>query len=83
MQKFKTDIIPVKFKPYFTNVNKIYNHFTRFSETSYFFTRVNNLYGLKSLSYLSCNLSDELPRKLKDQSYLEAFQYGLRDNSLK
>ena len=30
MQKFKTDIIPVKFKPYFTNVNKIHNHLKDF-----------------------------------------------------
>ena len=44
---------------------------------------MNNLYGLKSLSYLGHKLREESPRNLKYQSYLGAFQYGLRDNLLK
>ena len=83
MHKFKRDILPINFKPYFTNLNKMHNHLTIFSETNYFFLRVNSLYGLKTLSYLGCKLREELPRNLKDQSYLGAFQYGIRDNLLK
>ena len=52
MHKFKRDILPINFKPYFTNVNKIHNHLTRFLEKNYFIHRVNNFYDLKSLSYL-------------------------------
>ena len=47
------------------------------------FTRVDSLYGLKSLSYLGCKLWEELPLNLKDQSYFGAFQNGLRDSLFK
>ena len=50
MYKFKKGILPVDFNPYFTSINKIHNLSTRFSETNYFFPRVNSLYGSKSLS---------------------------------
>ena len=30
--KFKRDILPVNFKPYFTNINKIHNHLTTILE---------------------------------------------------
>ena len=83
MHKFKRDILPINFKPYFTNINKIHNHQTRFSETNYFFPRVNNFYGHKSLTYLGCKLWEKLPRNLKDQSYLGAFQSGLKNFLLK
>ena len=83
MHKFKRDTLPVNFKPYFTNVNKMHNHLTRFAETNYFFPRVNSLFGLKTLSYLGSKLWEELPRNLIDQSYLGAFQYGMRENLLK
>ena len=36
MQKFKKDSLSLNFKPYFTRVNKIHNHSTRFSETNYY-----------------------------------------------
>ena len=78
MHKFKTDTLPVNFKPYFTRVNKIHNHSTRFSETNYYIPRVNSLYGSKTLSYLGCKVWEEIPRNLKDQSYLGAFQSGLK-----
>ena len=45
MHKFKKDILPVNFKPYFTNVNKIHNHLKIFLETNYFVPRVDNQYG--------------------------------------
>ena len=48
-----------------------------------FFPRVNSLFGLKTLSYLGCKLWEELPRNLIDQSYVGAFQYGMRENLLK
>ena len=54
-----------------------------FQKQTFFFPRVNNLYGYKSLSYLGCKLWEELPRNLNDQSYLGEFQYGLKDNLLK
>ena len=34
MHKLNRDILPVNFKPYFTNINKIHNHLTKFSETN-------------------------------------------------
>ena len=82
MHQFKPDILTVNLKPYFTNVNKIYNQLTIFSEKIFFF-RVNSRHYLKSLSYLGCKIWEELPRNLKDQSYLGAFQNELRDNLLK
>ena len=77
MHKFKRDTLPVNFKPYFTRVNKIYNHSIRFSETNYYIPRVNSLYGSKTSSYLGCKVWEEIPRNLKDQSYLGAFQSEL------
>ena len=56
----------------------MHNHLTRFAETNYFISRVNSLFGLKTLSYLSSKLWEELPKNLIDQSYLGAFQYGMR-----
>ena len=73
MHKFKRYILPVNFKSYFTNLNKIHNNLTRFPETKYFFPRVNSLHGLKSLSYLGCKLWEELPKNFKDQRYLGEF----------
>ena len=65
----KEIVCQLNFKPYFTRVNKIHNHSTRFS---------NSLYGSKTLSsYLECKVWEEIPRNLKDQSYLGAFQSGL------
>ena len=78
MHKFKRDSLPVNFKPYFTRVNTIHNHSTRFSEKNYYIPRVNSIYGCKTLSYLGCKVWEEIPRKLKDQSYLGAFQSGLK-----
>ena len=83
MHKFKRDILPINFKPYFTSINKIHNHSTRFSETNYYFPRVNSLYGSKSLSYLGCKVWEEIPRNLKEQNYLKAFQSGLKNVLLK
>ena len=83
MHKFKRDILPVNFKPYFTNIKKVHNHLTRYSETNYFLPRVDSLYGLKSLSFLGCKLWEELPINLKKQRYLGAFQSGLRNDLLK
>ena len=65
MHKFKRDTLPVNFKPYFTRVNKIYNHSIRFSETNYYIPRVNSLYGSKTSSYLGCKVWEEIPRKPK------------------
>ena len=79
----KKGILPVKFNPYFTSTNKIHNHSTRFSETNYFFPRVNSLYGSKSLSYFGCKVWEETPKSLKKQNYLVAFQSGLRNVLLK
>ena len=42
MHKFKRDTLPVNFKPYFTTVNKIHNHSTRFLETNYYIPRENS-----------------------------------------
>ena len=83
MYKFKKGILPVNFNPYFTSINKIHNHSTRFSETNYFFPRVNSLYGSKSLSYLGCKVWEEIPKSLKEQNYLVAFQSGLKNVLLK
>ena len=83
MHKFNRGILPINFKPYFTSVNKIHNHSTRFSETNYYFPRVNNLYGSKSLSYLGCKVWEEIPKNLKEQNYLRAFQSGLKNVLLK
>ena len=52
MYKFKKGILPVNFSPYFTSINKIHNHSSRFSEKNYFYPRVNSLYCSKFLSYL-------------------------------
>ena len=52
MYKFKKGMLPVNFNAYFTSINKINNQSTRFSETNYFFPRVNSLNSSKFLSYL-------------------------------
>ena len=54
------------------SVNKIHNHSTRFSETNYYFPRVNDFYGSKSLSYLGCKVWEEITKILKEQNYLKA-----------
>ena len=36
MHKFKRDTLPLNFKSYFTNINKMHNHLTRFSEINCF-----------------------------------------------
>ena len=81
----KIDILPIKFKPYFTNVNKINNHLTRFSETNCYFLRVKSLYGLKSLSYLGCKMWEECQETLKIKAILKHFNmdweiFYLKDN---
>ena len=78
MHKFKRDTLPVNLKHYFTRVNQIHNHSTRFSEINYYNPRVNSLYGSKTLSYLGCKVWEEISRNLKDQSYLRAFKSGLK-----
>ena len=67
--------MPVNFDPYFGRENEINNHSTIISDTNYY--RVNSLCSLKTLSYLGCKVWEEIPRYLKDQSYLGAFQSGL------
>ena len=37
MYKFRRNMLPVNFKPYFTEINKIHKHLTRFSAENYFF----------------------------------------------
>ena len=69
---------PINFKPYFKNVNKIFNHLTRFSETNYYIPRENILYGFKTLSYFGNKVWEEIPSNLKGQSYLGAFKTGTR-----
>ena len=64
-------------------VNKIHNFSTRFSEANYFISKVNSLNGSKTLSYLRWKVCEEIPRNLKDQSYLGAFQTGLKNVLLK
>ena len=83
MYKFKKGILTVNFYPYFTTINKVHKHSKRFSETNYFFPRVNSLYGSKSLSYLGCKVWEEIPKSLKEQNYLVAFQSGLKNLLLK
>ena len=78
MHKFKRDTWPINFKPYFTRVNEIDNHSIRFSETNYYIPRVISLYGSKTLSYLGCKVKEKIPRNLKYQSYLGAFQSELK-----
>ena len=44
-----------------------------------YFIKCNKwLYGSKTLSYLGWKVWEEIPRNLKDQSYLGAFQSGLQ-----
>ena len=59
---FKRDIYSLILSLLFTNANEIYNYLTRFHKENIFFFRVNNLHGFKSLSYLGCNLWEELPK---------------------
>ena len=37
MYKFRRNMLPVNFKPYYTEINKIHQHLTRFSAENYFF----------------------------------------------
>ena len=52
MYKFKKGVLPVNFNPYITSINKVHNNSTRFTETNYFFPKVNSLYDSKFISYL-------------------------------
>ena len=66
MHKFKRDTLPVNLKHYFTRVNQIHNHSTRFSEINYYNPRVNSLYDSKTLSYLGCSkVWEEIQRNPK------------------
>ena len=82
MHKFKRDILQINFEPYFYILIKYIITYQVFHKQA-IFPRVSSPYGHKSLSYLGCKLWEELPRNLKDLSYLGAFQFWLRNNLLK
>ena len=83
MYKFKKGILWISFNPYYTSINKIFKHSTKFSETNNFFPRVNSLFGSKSLYYLGSKAWEEIRKSLKELNYLTAFQSGLKNVSLK
>ena len=53
--------------------------YSKWSLKHYYYPRVNSLYGSKSLSYLGCKVWEEIPKSLKEQNYLIAFQSGLKN----